>query len=42
MYGTAIGWGMLPDSEAQYFSYYSKGDVANPKIAHKQLIKRPI
>ncbi|WP_257969085.1 DUF1254 domain-containing protein, partial [Vibrio parahaemolyticus] len=30
MYGTAIGWGLLPDNEAQYFSYYSKGDVADP------------
>ncbi len=30
MYGTAIGWGMLPDTEAQYFSYYSKGEIANP------------
>ncbi|HBC3423973.1 DUF1254 domain-containing protein [Vibrio parahaemolyticus] len=41
MYGTAIGWGMLPDSEAQYFSYYSKGDVANPKNCSQATYQAP-
>lgn len=28
LYGTALGWGLLPDANAQYISYYSKDDVA--------------
>ncbi|HGF3715479.1 DUF1254 domain-containing protein [Vibrio parahaemolyticus] len=41
MYGTAIGWGMLPDAEAQYFSYYSKGDVANPENCSQATYQPP-
>ncbi len=41
MYGTAIGWGMLPDAEAQYFSYYSKGDVANPNNCSQATYQAP-
>ncbi len=41
MYGTAIGWGMLPDSEAQYFSYYSKGDVMNPDNCSQATYQAP-
>ncbi len=29
IYGTALGWGLLPDKNAQYLSYYSQGKAAN-------------
>ncbi|AYO22838.1 DUF1254 domain-containing protein [Vibrio owensii] len=41
MYGTAIGWGMLPDAEAQYFSYYSSGEVANPDNCSQATYQAP-
>ncbi len=41
MYGTAIGWGMLPDAEAQYFSYYSKGEVADPDNCSQATYEAP-
>jgi len=41
MYGTAIGWGMLPDEEAQYFSYYSKGDVKDPNNCSQATYQAP-
>ncbi|MFV0447449.1 MAG: DUF1254 domain-containing protein [Vibrio sp.] len=41
MYGTAIGWGMLPDAEAQYFSYYSKGKVMDPQNCSQATYQAP-
>ncbi|MGR5096667.1 DUF1254 domain-containing protein [Vibrio maritimus] len=41
MYGTAIGWGMLPDAEAQYFSYYSSGEVSNPENCSQATYQAP-
>lgn len=29
LYGTALGWGLLPDQNARYLNYYSSGDVAD-------------
>lgn len=29
LYGTALGWGLLPDRNARYLNYYSSGEQAN-------------
>lgn len=41
LYGTALGWGLLPDANAQYVSYYSKGDVADSKNCSVATFEKP-
>ena len=39
--GTALGWGLLPDANARYISYFSKGSVAKATNCSHATYKKP-
>ncbi|KZZ44342.1 lytic murein transglycosylase [Oleiphilus sp. HI0118] len=41
LYGTALGWGLLPDENAQYISYYSKEGIADSKNCSVATFEKP-
>ncbi|MCE7578468.1 DUF1214 domain-containing protein [Aliivibrio fischeri] len=41
LYGTALGWGLLPDKNAQYLSYYSQGQAADATKCITATYKQP-
>jgi len=39
--GTALGWGLLPDENARYLSFFPKGDIASPDVCSKATYSPP-
>ncbi|MCF6192790.1 MAG: DUF1254 domain-containing protein [Kangiellaceae bacterium] len=41
LFGTALGWGLLPDLYAQYLSYYSQGEFSDANKCYAANYKKP-
>lgn len=39
--GTALGWGLLPDENARYLSFFPEGEIASPEVCSKATYAPP-
>ena len=40
--GTALGWGLLPDENARYLSFFPEGEIASPDVCSKATYSPPL